>query len=70
MNVWIDYNMIINVEADLLLDPPLTTIRIPKIEMGIEAIQIVLSLINGKKKSAKKIMVPVELVVRKSTKKL
>jgi len=57
-------------EADLLLDPPLTTIRIPKIDMGVEAVQLVLSLMNGKKKSAKKIIVPVELVVRKSTKKI
>ena len=38
--------------------------------MGIEAVQLVLSLMTGKKKSAKKIIVPVELVVRKSTKKI
>jgi LacI family transcriptional regulator len=58
-----------DVEADLLLDPPLTTIKIPKIDMGSEAVQLLLSLMNGEKKYAKKIIVPVELVVRKSTKK-
>jgi LacI family transcriptional regulator len=59
-----------DVEADLLLDPPLTTIKIPKIDMGVEAVQLILSLMGDKKKSAKKIIVPVELVVRKSTKKI
>lgn len=59
-----------DVEADMLLDPPLTTIRIPKIDMGIEAVQLILSLIKNKVKSAKKILVPVELIVRKSTKKI
>jgi LacI family transcriptional regulator len=59
-----------DVETDLLLDPPLTTIRIPKIDMGIEAVQLLLSLIKNKVKSAKKILVPVELIVRKSTKKI
>jgi len=58
-----------DVEADLLFDPPLTTIKIPKIDMGSEAVQLLLSLMNGEKKYAKKIIVPVELVVRKSTKK-
>ncbi len=58
-----------DVEVDLLLEPPLTTIKISKIDMGSEAVQLVLSLMNSKKKSAKKIIVPVELVVRKSTKK-
>jgi LacI family transcriptional regulator len=59
-----------DVEADLLLDPPLTTIRIPKIDMGVEAIQLILSLIKNEVKSAKKIIVPVELIVRNSTKKI
>ena len=30
-----------DVEADLMLSPPLTTIRVPKIEMGIEALKLI-----------------------------
>ena len=59
-----------DVEADLLLDPPLTTIKVSKIDMGVEAVQLILSLIKNKVKSSKKILVPVELLVRKSTKKI
>lgn len=55
-----------DVEADLLLDPPLTTIRVPKIELGAEAFRTLTSyLIN--KTTPKKILVPVELIIRKST---
>ncbi len=59
-----------DVETDLLVDPPLTSIKIPKIDMGIEAVQLVISLMKNKTKSAKKIIMPVELVIRKSTKKI
>ena len=59
-----------DVEADLFIDPPLTTIRVPKLEMGTEAIQLILRIINNKNIKAKKILVPVELIVRKSTKNI
>jgi LacI family transcriptional regulator len=59
-----------DVEADLFTDPPLTTIRVPKLDMGIEAIQLILGIINNKHIKAKKILVPVELIVRKSTKNI
>lgn len=58
-----------DVEADLLLDPPLTTIRVPKIELGAEAFRTMLKHLN-KNESNKKILVPVELIIRKSTGKL
>ena len=57
-----------DVQADLLLDPPLTTIRVRKIDMGTEAIQLLLGIINKENIKAKKILVPVELIVRESTK--
>jgi LacI family transcriptional regulator len=59
-----------DVEADLFIDPALTTIRVPKLEMGTEAIQLILGIINNKNIKAKKILVPVELIVRKSTKNI
>jgi LacI family transcriptional regulator len=56
-----------DVEADLSLDPPLTTIRVPKIEMGIEVMRLMSDLLKNRIKSSKKILVSIELIVRKST---
>jgi LacI family transcriptional regulator len=56
-----------DVEADLLIDPPLSTIRVPKIEMGTEAVQLLINIINKKSIAAKKIIIPVKLIVREST---
>jgi len=60
-----------DVEADLLLDPPLTTMRVPKIELGAEALRAMIDQLKMKNGgSNKKILVPVELIVRNSTKML
>ncbi len=59
-----------DVEADLSLDPPLTTVKVPKIEMGIEAMRLMTDILKNKTKSPKKVLVPVELVIRKSTTKI
>ena len=56
-----------DVETDLLIDPPLSTIRVPKIKMGTEAVQLLMNVLNTKINSAKKIIVPVELIVRETT---
>jgi len=56
-----------DVEADLSLDPPLTTIRVPKIEMGIEVMRLMYDILKNKSRTNKKVLVPVELVVRGST---
>ena len=58
-----------DVEADLLLNPPLTTIRVPKVELGAEAFRVMLKHLENSE-SNKKILVPVELIVRSSTKKI
>lgn len=58
-----------DVEADLLLDPPLTTIRVPKIDLGTEALRLMDEVLKNKNKNAKKVLVPVELIIRNSTKK-
>lgn len=56
-----------DVEADLLIDPPLSTVRVPKVEMGTEAVQLLLKMINNNSILPKKILVPVRLIVRQST---
>ena len=56
-----------DVEANLLLDPNLTTIRVPKIDLGVEAVKYLIEIINNKITSSKKIIVPVELIIRNST---
>jgi LacI family transcriptional regulator len=56
-----------DVEADLMLNPPLTTIRVPKVDLGVEALELLVNNLKNKKTISKKILVPVELIVRKST---
>lgn len=56
-----------DVDADLSLDPPLTTIKVPKTELGIEAMRLMFDMLHTKFTSPKKILVPIELVERKST---
>ena len=56
-----------NVEADLSLDPPLSTISVNKTDMGIEAINLMAEILNNKVKTIKKVLVPVELISRRST---
>jgi len=56
-----------DVEADLLIDPPLSTVRVPKIEMGTEAVQLLINIINKKSIAAKKVIIPIKLIVREST---
>lgn len=56
-----------NVEADLSLDPALSTISVAKTEMGIEAINLMNEILKENKKTNKKVLVPVELISRQST---
>ena len=56
-----------DVDADIMLRPPLTTIRVPKIEMGVEALRLIVNSVKSKKSLPKKVLVPVELIIREST---
>ena len=56
-----------DIEADLMLDPSLTTIRVPKDEMGVESLRLIINVIKNRKSIHKKIVIPVELIVRNST---
>ena len=58
-----------DIESDLLQDPPLSTISVPKIDMGQDAIQLMVQILEKKINGHKKIIVPVELVIRDSVKK-
>ena len=50
-----------------LTDPPLTTVREHFQEMGYQAADRLLKMIRGKRVGAKHVILPVELIVRKST---
>jgi len=49
-----------------LMDPALTTIRLKKQELGMESVKLLLSHINGNRKKPKKIMLDVDIIVRKT----
>ena len=59
-----------DVEADLSMDPPLTTMRVNKEEMGIQAVRLIVEMLQNKTTKPRKILVPVELIVRESTRKI
>jgi DNA-binding LacI/PurR family transcriptional regulator len=41
--------------------------KVPKVEMGIEATKLMLEILRKKSNGLRKILIPTELVVRKST---
>jgi LacI family transcriptional regulator len=49
-----------------LMDPALTTIRLKKQELGIECVKLLLSRINGNRKKPKKIILDLDIIVRKT----
>ncbi|RMH76216.1 MAG: LacI family transcriptional regulator [Calditrichaeota bacterium] len=56
-----------DVESDLLVDPPLSTMRVPKEELGIQAMRLMVEMLKSQTIKPKKVLVPVELVVRGSS---
>jgi LacI family transcriptional regulator len=49
------------------LSPPLTTVRIPHVEMGVVAARILLDQLLGRTTATRHAVLPIELVVREST---
>ena len=49
-----------------LISPSLTTIKLKKQELGIESVMLLLSHINGNREKPKKIMLDVDIIVRKT----
>nr|WP_246580788.1 LacI family DNA-binding transcriptional regulator [Deinococcus aestuarii] len=56
-----------DISSAAYLNPPLTTVRFPKAEMGRLAGELILKLLRGEALPAQTITLPVELVVRAST---
>lgn len=52
------------------VEPPLTTVRQPMTEMGRQAMQMALTLMNGPKSQVPDIVIPGQLIERKSTRLL
>jgi LacI family transcriptional regulator len=57
-----------NIERDLYQEPTLSTMSVPKIDMGQDALQLIVQKIDKKINGYKKILIPVELIIRNSTK--
>ncbi len=59
-----------DVEAGNSVSPPLSTVKVLKTEMGAEAIKFMAKILKENKTLTDKKLIPVELVIRKSTKKI
>lgn len=56
-----------DVQMDILVDPPLTTVHVPKVDMGSEAMRLISEILSSKRDGTRKILMPVNLIVRNST---
>lgn len=72
LSIPLDYSIIgfDDIEISKYVKPALTTIRQKKVEMGEAASELLLKIIDGAGNSHSSIIVPVELIRRKSCKKL
>ncbi len=59
-----------DVEADTFISPPLTTMRVPKTELGTLTMQLMVDILKGRKEKSTKILVGVDLVERESVKRI
>lgn len=59
-----------DVESDVLVEPTISTIKVPKIELGVEAMKLIVSVVENNDVSPKKTLIPVELVIRESTQRI
>ena len=58
-----------DVESDRLVEPTISTIKVPKIELGVEAMKLIVNVVENIDSSPRKTLIPVELVARESTRK-
>jgi len=56
-----------NIDLSKYSNPPLTTLEIPTKEMGLVAVDLLLSRINGDNLLPKKVIIPTTLILRSST---
>jgi LacI family transcriptional regulator len=57
-----------DVQAGLTSDPPLTTMRVPMIDMGSQTMKMMVDILENRVKKPHKVLISVELIVRGSTK--
>lgn len=55
-----------NIDLAPLMDPQLTTVALPAYQMGVEAMNMLTRLIDGKRLDRKRIVLESELIIRKS----
>ena len=56
-----------DIQMDVMVDPPITTIQVPKVDMGSEAMKLISEILGRKVQNTRKILMPVSLVERQST---
>ncbi|MBC8401711.1 MAG: LacI family DNA-binding transcriptional regulator [Candidatus Marinimicrobia bacterium] len=56
-----------NVNFSAITHPPLTTVNVPKVQMGVEALKLLMDRINNGQQVHQTRLIPVELIVRGST---
>jgi len=56
-----------NIEVTEVLNPSLTTVNIPKYEIGLQAIKLLFNIIESKENRYNQIVLPTKLVIRDST---
>jgi len=59
-----------DIEQSSHTDPPLTTVRVYKEDMGRAAVKKLLEIIERKEEISEKVVIPTKLVIRKSSRKL
>ena len=59
-----------DVVSESSVEPPLCTVKVPTMEMGMEAMKLISTLLKEYEFYPKKVLMPVELVVRQSTQKI
>jgi len=55
-----------DVELAALIDPPLTTVRLPSQQMGTEAMEMILRLLSHQRSKRRRVVIESELIIRKS----
>jgi LacI family transcriptional regulator len=56
-----------NIDSDLVQNPPLSTMEVPKLDMGAEAMRLMVDVLQNNNTKQRKILMPVELVARGSS---
>lgn len=59
-----------DVPAGITSEPPLTTIRVPKIELGAQTMKVMVDILEKRIIKSHKILIPVELIIRASTRNI